>query len=88
MEFESLVSKRVNDYCDKRFGDKEIELKQVVQMDLVLDPDDPEDEEKKQKILNKMAKDHRKDAELLQSISILIHDSSGNLVPLNGNNIL
>ena len=81
MEYESLVSKRVSDYCDKRFGDKEVELKQVVMIDLAFDPDDSDDEEKKQKILNKMAKDHRKDSELLESMNFLVHDSSGNLVP-------
>ena len=81
MEYESLVSKRVSDYCDKRFGDKEVELKQVVMIDLAFDPDDSDDEEKKQKILNKMAKDHIKDSELIESMNFLVHDSSGNLVP-------
>ena len=81
MEYESSASKRVSEYCDKRFGDKDVELKQIVHMDLALDPDDPEDEEKKQKILDKMAKENKKDAELLKSMTFLTYDSSGNLVP-------
>ena len=81
MEYESAASKRVSDYCNKQFGDKDVELKQIVHMDLALDPDDPDDQEKKQKILDKMAKEHRKDAELLRSMSFLVLDGSGNLVP-------
>ena len=81
MEYESAASKRVSDYCNKLFGDKDVELKQIVHMDLALDPDDPDDQEKKQKILDKMAKEHRKDAELLRSMSFLVLDGSGNLVP-------
>ena len=81
MEYESSASKRVSEYCDKRFGDKDVELKQIVHMDLALDPDDPEDEEKKQKILDKMAKEHKKDYEMLKNMSFLTYDGSGNLVP-------
>ena len=81
MEYESAASQRVSDYCNKQFGDKDVELKQIVHMDLALDPDDPDDQEKKQKILDKMAKEHRKDAELLRSMSFLVLDGSGNLVP-------
>ena len=81
MEYESSASKRVSDYCDKTFGDKNIELKQIVHMDLAFDPDDPEDEKKKQTILDKMTKENKKDAEFLKGRSFLILDGSGNLVP-------
>ena len=81
MELETLVTKNAKDYCDKIFGDKDPELKSIVRMNLELDPDDTEDEEKKEKFLQKMRREHIKDSELLKETSFLIHDSSGNLVP-------
>ena len=81
MEFESLHSRHAKDYVEKRFGEKEPELKAIVQMDLSLDLDDPDDVEKKEKLLNKMKREHIRDVEILKEINFLIHDSSGNLVP-------
>ena len=81
MEFESLHSKHAKEYVVKRFGDKEPELKSIVQMDLSLDEEDPDDVAKKEKILKKMKREHEKDIEILKGYDFLIHDSSGNLVP-------
>ena len=84
MEIDSVVSKSAADYCDKTFGDKELLLKQVMMMDMVLDKNDPVDEEKKQSFLTKIAKEHLKDKKLLTGRKFLIHDASGNLtIPYN-----
>lgn len=81
MEYESLHTKHAKEYVEKRFGDKEPELKAIVQMNLAFDLEDPDDEEKKQKFLNKMKREHIRDVEILKEINFLIHDASGNLVP-------
>jgi hypothetical protein len=78
---ESIMNKTAKEYVNKVFGDKDPELKTIVEMNLILDPEDPEDEEKKQKILNKMRREHIKDSELLQGQTFLIHDVCGNLIP-------
>ena len=81
MEIESLHTKHAKEYVEKRFGDKEPELKAIVQMNLALDLDDPDDVEKQEKVLNKMKREHIRDVEILKGIDFLQHDASGNLVP-------
>jgi hypothetical protein len=64
------------------FGDKDPELKALVQMEMTLDPDDPDDVEKKNKFLAKLTKEHKKDVdELINEKVWNIHDEKGNLVP-------
>ena len=82
MEIETLISRQAKDYSDKVFGDKDPELKQIVHMNLALDPNDPDDEAIKQKVLDKMKREHIRDSEFLKDMNFLIHDISGNLIPI------
>lgn len=82
MEFENMITKSAKDYVEKRFGEKETELKAIVHMEMSLDPDDPDDEYKKTKFLNKMRREHERDVKAIKEVrQFLIHDASGNLVP-------
>ena len=47
MEFQTINAKLATDHVDKLFGDKEPELKAIMQMEMALDTDDPDDMEKK-----------------------------------------
>ena len=82
MEIENMITKSATNYVNKTFGEKETELKTIVHMNLSLDPDDPEDEYKKEKFLNKLRREHERDIKAIKEIrTFLIHDPSGNLVP-------
>jgi hypothetical protein len=82
MEFQTMTAKLANDRVEKMFGDKDPELKALVQMEMTLDPDDPDDVEKKNKFLAKLTKEHKKDVdELINEKVWNIHDEKGNLVP-------
>ena len=82
MEIESLITRQAQEYTNKLFGDKDPELKQIVEMNLVLDPNDPNDEAVKQKVLDKMKREHIRNYEFLKDMNFLIHDISGNLIPI------
>lgn len=82
MEFQSLTSKMASQHIEKMFGDKDPELKAVVEMDMLLDPDDPDDVEKQKKYLAKLSREHERDIkELIHEKVWNIHDEKGNLVP-------
>ena len=83
MEFESLVERNAREATEKMFGDKDPELRVIVQTELSIDTEDPEDIAKREKMLKKMKREHERDAELLKEKSFLIHDKDGNLVPYN-----
>ena len=83
MEYESFVTKQANEYCEKAFGDKDPELKQIVHMEMTLDPEDEEDEAKRQKALKKMRKDNQLLLDSLKDRPMMIHDENGNLKPIN-----
>jgi hypothetical protein len=81
LELDPLINKTTKEYLDKQFGDKDPELKKIMEMTLTLDADDEEDKEKMDKILNKMKKEHIKDTNMLEGMNFLIHDACGNLIP-------
>jgi len=82
MEFQTINAKMATDHVDKLFGDKDSELKALVHMEMSLDPDDPDDMEKKNKFLAKLTREHEKDFnELINEKVWNIHDEKGNLVP-------
>ena len=83
---ETLMEQNARETAEKMFGDKEPELKAIVQMELALDEEDPEDVAQREKILQKMRREHERDAKFLKERQVLIHDKDGNLVPYNISN--
>jgi len=82
MDSDSMVARNARNMTEKLFGDKDPQMKQIVYMQLALDPDDSEDMEYKQKVLNKIRKENTKDFEFLKEKgTFLVYDAEGNLVP-------
>lgn len=81
MEFETMVTKVAKEYCDKTFGNKDPELKKIVEMELTIDLEDADDLAKREQFVNKLKKENTLIAESLKERNIYVHDSEGNLVP-------
>ena len=80
------MEQNARETAEKMFGDKDPVLKSIVQMELALDEEDQEDVAKREKYLQKIRKEHAREAELFKERQFLIHDKDGNLVPYNISN--
>jgi len=81
MELITTSQKLATEYGEKVFGDKDPELRTIVEMEMALDPEDPDDMEKKNRVLAKLAREHKKDYELLNEQIWNIHNENGELIP-------
>ena len=77
------MEQNARETAEKMFGDKDPVLKSIVQMELALYEEDQEDVAKREKYLQKIRKEHAREAEFFKEQAFLIHDKDGNLVPYN-----